>query len=287
MNSPSDTTPNGHTPPIIDVSANFQPSGELGLYDYLEVPVGNPFDPEAHIAVMDESGVAMTGLVAGVIALGVGGEVRTTDPEAVASAVEAHPDRYFGWIGVSPLDTMAALRAIDHGITDLGFKAVHVYPHWFGISINDRLYYPLYAKCAELGVPIGLQVGSQSMRSGARLCGRPVLLDDVAFHFPSLKILGLHIGTPWAHEMTMLARNHANVYIVADAHPPRQWEPELVAYICQDEWTNKDGSRKVMWGTDWPVQMPGPSLQEVRDLGLEPEVESALTGGNAVKIFGL
>lgn len=272
---------------IIDVTANFRPHPELGLYDYLGVPGGKPFEGDNYIEVMDAAGVEMTGLVAGVVANGVGGDVMSTDPDDVAATIEKHPSRYFGWIGVHPLDTMAALRRIEYGVSELGFKAVHIYPHWFGVPIDDRLYYPIYAKCAELGVPVGLQVGSQSMRSRARLCGRPVLLDDVAYHFPELKILGLHIGTPWAHEMTMLCRNWENVYIVADAHPPRQWEEPLLQYIRQDEWTNKDGSSKVLWGTDWPVQMPEDSLAEVRALGLEPSVEQALVGGNAVELFGL
>lgn len=274
-------------PKVIDVTANFRPHPELGLYKYLGVEGGKPFDADEYIAEMDQAGVAMTGIVAGVVANGVGGKPLITDPEAVFAAVEKHPTRYFGWMGVHPLDPMGAVKAIEHGITDLGFKAVHVYPHWFGVPINDRLYYPIYAKCAELGVPIGLQVGSQSMRSGAKLSGRPVLLDDVAFDFPELKILGLHIGTPWADEMTMLCRNHENVYIVADAHPPRQWEPELLDYIQEVEWTNKDGSQKVLWGTDWPVQRPADSLAEVRQLGLQPEIEARLLGQNAVEVLGL
>ncbi len=272
---------------MIDVTANFHPHGELGLYEYLGVSAAEKFAPEAYLAQMDAAGVSMTGLVAGVVANGVGGEVLSTDPDVVAAAIQQFPERYFGWIGVDPSNPMEALAKIDYGITELGFKAVHIYPHWFDIPINDRLYYPIYAKCVELGVPIGLQVGSQSMRSGARLRGRPVLLDDVAFHFPDLKILGLHIGTPWAAEMTMLCRNHKNVYIVADAHPPSQWEPELLAYIRQDEWTNKDGSDKVMWGTDWPVQAVSDSLAELRGLDIEESTFARLVGGNAISVFGL
>lgn len=272
---------------VIDVTANFEPHGELRLYEYLGVSAASPFDPEGYLMEMDEAGVAMTGIVAGVVANGVGGEVLSTDPDLVAEAVRSFSDRYFGWIGIDPTRPMEALARIEYGISDLGFKAVHIYPHWFGIPINDRIYYPIYAKCCELGVPVGLQVGSQSMRSGGRLCGQPVLLDDVAFHFPDLKILGIHIGTPWAHEMTMLCRNHKNVYIVADAHPPRQWERDLLAYIRQDEWTNKDGSNKVMWGTDWPVQRPAESLREVRELGLEKGVEERLIGLNAIEVLGL
>lgn len=272
---------------IIDATANFSPHPELGLYKYLGIEGGKALDPAKYLETMDKAGVEITGLVAGSVAIGVGGEVHSTDPDVIAKAIDDHPGRYFGWIGIDPLDTMPTLKRIEYAVTQLDFRAVHVYPHWFGVPINDRLYYPIYAKCAELGIPIGLQVGSQSMRSGGRCVAQPILLDDVAFHFPGLQILGLHIGTPWAHEMAMICRNHENVHMVADAHPPTQWEQDVIDYVQQKEWTNKDGSSKVIWGTDWPVQDPSDSLAEVRSLGFTPEVEAKLIGENAVKMFRL
>lgn len=274
---------------VVDVTANFRPHTQLGLYEYLGVPreSAKGVEPGSFIAEMDAAGVQMTGLIAGVVANGVGGELLATHVDEVAVAVEAHPDRFFGWVGVNPLTPLETVRYIDYAVRERGFKAVHVYPQWFGVPIDDRLYYPIYAKCAELGVPIALQVGSQSMRSGARLCGRPILLDDVALHFPELTILGLHIGTPFAHEMTMLCRNHENVYIIADAHPPRQWEQPLLDYIQQVEWTNKDGSDKVMWGTDWPVQNAATSLAEVDALGFDEDLKHRLIGENAIRVLGL
>jgi predicted TIM-barrel fold metal-dependent hydrolase len=236
---------------------------------------------------MDRLGISMAGLVANVAANGIGGEELVTHVDEVAPVIKAHPDRFFGWVGINPLKGMETLRYIEYGIKDLGFKGVHVYPHWFGAPVNDRIYYPIYAKCAELGVPITLQVGTNTPRSGARCVGRPILLDDVAFHFPELKLIGLHIGVPWTHEMTMLARNYENVFIIADAHPPREWEKPLLDYITEKEHSNKDGSHKVMWGTDWPIQMQEQSLKEVDELGFPPEIRDRLLGENAIRILGL
>jgi predicted TIM-barrel fold metal-dependent hydrolase len=274
---------------IIDVSVNFRPHPEIGIYEYLGLKkeAAHAVDPEKFIAEMDKSGVAMAGLVANVVANGIGGEELATHVDEVAPVVKAYPKRFFGWVGINPLKGMATLRYIEYGIKELGFKGVHVYPHWFGYPINDRIYYPIYAKCAELGVPIALQVGTNTPRSGAKCLGRPMFLDDVAHHFPELKLIGLHIGTPWTHEMTMLARNYQNVLIIADAHPPRQWEQPLIDYITQKEWLNKDGSYKVMWGTDWPIQTFSQSLKEVDDLGFPSEIKERLLGENAIRIFGL
>lgn len=274
---------------VVDVNVNLRGHTSLPLYDYLQIPKerGRQWKGDELIAAMDAAGVDKAGMTASVTAAGVGGEVDAIHVDEVKEVIDQYPDRLFGWAGINPLTTMDTLAYIQYAVKDLGFKGVHVYPHWFGVPINDRLYYPIYAKCAELGVPITLQVGSQSPRSHAKLVARPVLLDDVAFDFPELKIVGLHIGTPFANEMVMLCKNWENVFIIADGHPPRQWEPVLLDYIQQKTWSNKDGAQKVMWGTDHPIQTFKTSLEEVEALGLEPWVKNNLVGENAVRILGL
>jgi predicted TIM-barrel fold metal-dependent hydrolase len=274
---------------IIDCCVNYRGHPNLGLYDYLKIPRRdpNPWRLDDLIQQLDLNGISRAGLVASVVANGVGGEIDPIHVDEIQPLIAAAPDRLFGWVGVNPLKTMESVRYIDYAVRELGFKAVHVYPHWFGVPINDRLYYPIYAKCAELGVPIGLQVGTQSPRSGAKLCARPILLDDVAFDFPELKILGLHLGHPFITEMLMLCKNHANVYVVADAHPPSHWGPEVVDYILQKYWSNKDGATKVIWGTDYPVQAFAESLRQLRDLQLPAATFDLVAGGNARTVFGL
>ena len=274
---------------IVDISVNLRGHTSLPLYDYLQIPKerGRTWKADELVEAMDGAGVDMAGMIASVTADGVGGEIDPIHVDEVKAVIDEHPDRLFGWAGINPLPTMETLAYIDYAVRDLGFKGVHVYPHWWGVPINDRKYYPIYAKCAELGVPITLQVGSQSPRSHAKFVARPILLDDVAFDFPELKIIGLHIGTPFAHEMTMLCKNYENVYIIADGHPPRQWEPVLVDYIKQATWSNKDGGQKVMWGTDHPIQTFKTSLAEIDELGFDEVTRANLIGENAIRIMNL
>lgn len=274
---------------IIDISANFKPHTQLKLYDVLGIDksTAKGIDPEAYIADMDRNGVAMTGIIANVVQNGVRGELLATSVDEVYPVLQKYPDRFFGWCGINPLGGMETLRYIERAVKVLGFKGVHVYPHWFGVPINDRTYWPIYAKCCELGVPITLQVGRQSPRSGARLCARPQWIEDAAFDFPELKLIGLHIGVPMDYEMTSAAISHENVYIIADAYPPSTWSKHFVDYIAQRDFANRDGMKKVMWGTDWPVQNIAQSLKEVRALDLPPEAIDGLLGENAIRILGL
>lgn len=274
---------------IVDVTVNFKPHTELKLYEVLRISeeAKKPFRAENYIAEMDRHGVAMAGIVANVVQNGVKGKLLATHVDEVYPVLQAHPDRFFGWCGINPLGGMETLRYIERAVTKLGFIGVHVYPHWFGVPINDRTYWPIYAKCCELGVPITLQVGRQSPRSGGKLVARPSLLEEVAFDFPELKVIGLHIGFPFENETTAAVRSYENVYVIADAFPPSSWSQHFVDFLAHRDWGNYDGSERVMWGTDWPVQTLGPSIAELRALDIPEKAKIGILGENAIRILGL
>ena len=113
------------------------------------------------------------------------------------------------------------------------------------------------------------------------------LLEEIAFDFPELKLIGLHVGFPFENETTTAVRSHENDYVIADAWPPASWSQHFVDFIAQRDWGNFDGGEKVMWGTDWPVQKLGPSIEQVRQLDIPEETKRKLLGENAIRILGL
>src|SRR5262245_4103473 len=76
--------------------------------------------------------------------------------ERVAAVVEQYPDRFSGLAGVDPSNIMRGLRDMERGIREFGFVGAHLYPHWFELAPDHAAYYPFYAKCVELDVPIML-----------------------------------------------------------------------------------------------------------------------------------
>ena len=87
---------------------------------------------------------------------------------------------------------------VEHAVRDLGFVGAHLYPHWFDEAPDAAKYYPFYAKCCELGVPIQMQVGHCLVYNPHRrlpTSGDPSVSDRIAMDFPDLKLVGIHIGT--------------------------------------------------------------------------------------------
>jgi len=204
--------------------------------------------------------------------------------ELVADAVKAHPNRFHGLAGLDPTQGMAQVRELTHAIENLGFIGAHSYPHWFELPPDHAKYYPLYAKCVELDVPIQLQVGQSLVYSKnfpRRSVGRPITLDAVACDFPELKIIGIHVGIPWAEEMIAMAWKHENVFIGGDAHSPKYWPQSFVQYL------NSYGQDKVIFGTDFPVLGFERTMREIDDLGLKPAVRRKFLRDNVARIYGL
>ena len=204
--------------------------------------------------------------------------------DRVAAVCARWPDRFSGLAGVDPFRGMKGLADLTYAVKECGFVGAHLYPHWFGLAPDHAKYYPYYATCAELGVPIMMQVGHNLVYTRERRLpsvGRPITLDQVAIDFPELTLIGIHIGVPWTDEMISMCWKHPNVYTAGDAYAPRHWPASYVHYL------NTYGRDKVLFGTDWPVIDPERAVREVKELGLRPESERALMRDNALRVFKL
>jgi uncharacterized protein len=204
--------------------------------------------------------------------------------ERVHQVCTRHPQRFSGLAGVDPFRGMQGLRDLEHAVKKLRFVGAHLYPHWFGLAPDHAKYYPYYAKCCELNIPIMMQVGHNLVYSRERRLpsvGRPICLDQVAIDFPELVLIGIHIGIPWTEEMISMCWKHENVYAAGDAYAPKHWPKSFVHY------SNTYGSHKVLFGTDWPVIDPERAVQEVEALALRPESKAKLMRDNALRVFRL
>ena len=239
---------------------------------------------ETMLGRMDEAGIERAFLVAAKVGEKWHPACYHVPYELVAEAVRKYPKRFSGLAGLDPTEGMDGVRALEHAVKEHGFIGAHFYPHWFELPPDHARWYPFYAKCCELNIPVQLQVGQSLIydrRLPRRSVGRPITLDNVACDFPELKILGIHIGIPWHDEMIAMAWKHANIYIVADAHSPKYWPESFVRYI------DSFGRDKVMFGTDFPVLQFKRTRDEIEALGLRPEALQKFLRGNALKVYGL
>jgi len=164
--------------------------------------------------------------------------------DAVAEAVHEARGRIIGTASYNPFRISDSLVEIEHAVREHGFRYVWFHSLSFGLAPNDRRFYPLYAKCVELDIAVGFQVG-HSAEVLPSDCGRPMLADDVAIEFPTLRINLSHTGWPWVDEWCSMLWRHPNVYGDISAYFPRSLDERLVRFMDSSR-----GRDKVMFGTN-------------------------------------
>ncbi len=239
--------------------------------------VGEGAPLEWMLAEMDAAGVAR----------GVLSSMREYSPfddvmrfhELVAELVGQAPSRLVAAGGVDPsLGAMAAARMARHLVEGLGFRAVKVMPSAVGAPPDDRMYYPLYAVCCELDVPITVNVGFPGPRIPAKP-QQPVHLDEVLRTFPELTVVMTHVGWPWHLEVIALLLKYESAFLMTSAWAPKHYPAELVHHMATR------GRGRIMFATDYPLLTFERCVAEARRLPLPPEAMADFLHGTASRVF--
>jgi len=201
--------------------------------------------------------------------------------EDIVSITGQKSERLKGLYGINPYEKMDGVRELEKAVTTFGFVGAHLHTYGFEKAINDRDYWPYYAKCMELDVPVVMQVGHSAEAMPSHLA-RPILLDDIALYFPELKIVGAHTGWPWVEEMIAMAWKHRNVFIGTSMHLARYWDRSLISFL-----NSRRGIGKVLFGTDYPGLLHNEALSQVKELKLKENAEEHLLRIAALNVFKL
>jgi predicted TIM-barrel fold metal-dependent hydrolase len=201
------------------------------------------------------------------------------DNDSVAKVVNQAPDLLTGCASVDPREGMAAVHALRHAVQNLGFRALKLFPYLYGAQPDHAIYFPLYAACVDLGIPVLLLTGHTAVRQSSEP-GRPSYLDAVALHFPELVIIAGHAGYPWVAELVSLAWKHDNIFIDTSGHRPKYMPQEIVHYM------NSYGRGKVLFGSGWPLMDYPTAVAEATALPLREASRAEWLSGAANRIFG-
>jgi uncharacterized protein len=208
----------------------------------------------------------------------------TPDDPVSVRAVTEHPDRLLGSFLVDPIRGMETVRALESAVRDLGVVAANFFPCGCvpQVPIDDRMVYPVYAKCVELDIPIFVNTGVPGPRVPMD-AQEVALLDKVCWFFPDLRIVMRHGGEPWVDLAVKLMVKWPNLYYSTSAFAPKYYPKEIIDYA-----NSSRGSGKVMYAGYYPS---GLSLErifrEMADLPLRDETWPKFLRDNAREVLRL
>jgi predicted TIM-barrel fold metal-dependent hydrolase len=198
--------------------------------------------------------------------------------EHVLSFLEARPDRFVLSAYVNPRNGMAAVRALESFATQYPVVLARITPFMIDLPANDREYYPVYAKCIELGLPVSILTGMPGPGVYARWQD-PKLLDDVCVFFPDLTVVMSHGADPWWPDAIRLMIKNPNLFMMTSAWAPSRLPPELVGYL------NSRGQDRIMYASDHPIVPMRRCVTEAVALELREGVPDRYLRENAMAIL--
>jgi predicted TIM-barrel fold metal-dependent hydrolase len=198
-------------------------------------------------------------------------------------ALKNHGDRFIGAFGVDPNRGMDDVRDLVRAYEELGVRAASAFPSGLNppVPINDKRFYPLYAKCVELDIPIFVCAGVP----GPRVPFAPqevALIDEVCWYFPELRFVTRHGCEPWTELAVKLLLKWPNLYYSTSAFAPKYYPADIV------EFANTRGADKVLYAGYFPI---GLSLErimtEMPDVPFRDHVWPKFLRENALRVLKL
>jgi predicted TIM-barrel fold metal-dependent hydrolase len=196
--------------------------------------------------------------------------------------VEARPERFaLAMGGVNLLRPVASLRELTATVADLPVVYTVVGPSFWADGMyppSDAVYYPLYAKCAEIELPLCVNTGLP----GPPIPGEaqnPIHLDRVCVRFPELKLCMIHGADPWWDIAIRMLIKYRNLRLMTSAWSPKRLPESLIHYM------RTRGAHKVIFASDWPVLRQHRVVPEANALDLPPDVLDNYLYNNADEFF--
>ena len=194
-----------------------------------------------------------------------------------------HPDRFVGSWQLEPERGPAGVRELRAAVAGGGVVAAAAFPAGTSppLPIDDGRWYPLYAACEELGLPVFVNVGVPGPRWPAAV-QHPLLLEPVLHDFPGVTVVTRHGAEPWVRETIALMRSWPQLHYSTSAFAPRYYPHEII------EFANADGRDRVVYAGYFPS---GLTLERIfRELDAVPLIEEAWPAflrHNALRILNL
>jgi uncharacterized protein len=229
---------------------------------------------ESIIARMDKAGI-------------VRGVVGRIPNEELKKLAKKHSDKFITLCEFSAYDGMRGVRGLEdlvknHNIS--GFRTSSLYT---GLPCSDRRYYPLFAKCIELDIPVRIYAGMSYANDRGYDLGHPRNLDQVCVDFPELRVVAGLGGWPWSNELVALMRRHPNLYADTASHRPKHFGTKNSGWEMFMQFGNTLLQDKIMIGLSRETfGVPYETLiAEYEELPLKDSVKDKWFYQNAAEFF--
>ncbi len=231
------------------------------------------------------------------------------------ATIEAHPTRFAGFAALPTADADAAAAELERSVTKLGFKGAMIHGMAHGKFLDDKQFWPIYARAEQLDVPIYLHpsLPHQAVTDAYYadyvrafpMVVRPawgytvetattairMVLSGVFNEFPRLKIILGHLG----ETLPFL------VWRIDEAlSRPGQKSLSFRDIFCKNFWITTSGNfsnpallccmmemgvDRILFAIDWPFMENTPAVRWMEHAPICDEDKVKILSGNAKRLL--
>ena len=207
----------------------------------------------------------------------------------VSSISRRYPDTFIGFGSVDPWMGQLAVKEVERAHKELGLKGIKFIPMTQEFYPNERRFYPIYEKIAELGMIAMFHTGTTGVGAGLPGGGgvhlkytKPIpYIDDVAADLPELTIVMAHQAFPWVEEQLAVLVHKPNVYMDISGWSPKYFNPLLIQYASTLI------KHKVLFGSDYPALTPERWVRDFEGAPFWDEARPLIMLENAKRVLGI
>lgn len=163
-------------------------------------------------------------------------------------------------------------------------------------NYDDERFFEIYEQAEEYRMPILFHTGIITIKRKGRFRDisskrmKPICLERIALAFPSLNIIGAHLGIPWFSEAATLTRIVSNIYFDITG-APTGWRLQKDISFFKELLYWENAFSKIVFGTDVHIKDVEDALLRDKklfeDLGVGKEDKEKIFGGTIKKLLNL
>jgi len=179
--------------------------------------------------------------------------------QKLAEYISGYKDKMVGFAVVEPVKDKVGTKSLASVTVKAGLGGVVLYCSGSGFHPAHSRAMMLYESAQELGLPVFFHNSrSDRIKSGAVLdYAQPVLLDEIAREFPSLKIIVGNMGQPFVDQTLCLIGKHENVYADLTIDPAKPWQVYNIVVAAYEQ----NVMDKLLFGSNFPIGDAGQCIE--------------------------
>ncbi|HEY3919320.1 MAG TPA: amidohydrolase family protein [Stellaceae bacterium] len=235
----------------------------------------------------------------------------------LAAAVTAHPKRFAGFAALPVAVPEAAADELERCVRDHRFVGAMLHGHVMGGFLDEKKFWPIFARAEKLGVPIFLHPAlphpgamKAYFEGFEDLLARPgwgfavdtsihflrILFAGVFDAYPKLQLIMGHLGEGLPFAMHRL---NDHTHLVAKRRglqkTPLDYIRDHLYVATSGNWYEPAfqctrlalGAERILWAIDWPYEANNVGMAFWNQLNLSEDERAMIAHGNAERLLRL